>query len=366
MSPVSSTELDRALVTQLIHRELGAGVEIGWVDAIGRGNVWRVGLLGADGWPSVIAKREGRERENHLDETAALVVLSPSGVGPRVLATSADPPLVLMEDVPGPSFADHLLGDDAEAARAATLGLAVTLATMHGWMIEHANDFDTLRRGLGPARDRRLHHGQRAADTLRARMAEAGLEPPPELAGDLEVVDRLVDSPGPFHTCVHGDPCPDNVLVETSVRLIDFEWAHTGHALLDGVYLEAPVPTCWCYGVVPEPVVADFEQTYRAALVPSCPAAADDATWLLHFTAASASWWLSGIDSFLAGAFDGDGQWGTASLRQRVIHRTQRFARLTARTGDLTALGSVAARLAERWTVAWDDLDPLEPYPAFR
>jgi hypothetical protein len=363
---VSSTELDRALVTQLIRRELGAGVEIGAVDAIGRGNVWRVGVLGADGWPSAIAKREGRDRENYFDEMAALVVLSPSGVSPRVLAASVDPPLVLMEDVPGPSLADHLLGDDADAARATVVGLAVTLATLHGWMIEHADDFEQFRRGLGPARDRRLHHGRRAADTLAARMAEAGVEPPPGLTGDLEAVDRLVDSPGPFRTCVHGDPCPDNAIVGTSVRLIDFEWAHTGHALLDGVYLEAPVPTCWCYGVVPDPVVEDFERTHRAALVPSCPAAADDATWHLHFTAASASWWLSGIDRFLAGAFDDDGRWGTASLRQRVIHRTQRFARLTARTGALAALGSVAERLGERWAMEWDDLDPLEPYPAFR
>lgn len=363
---MSAAPLDRFVLLSLLRDEFG-DVEIGDVEALGRGNVWRVAVAGApDERRSVVAKREGRDPTGFLDDLAALRMLSPTGVGPRVLAASLDPPLIVMEDLPGRSLADHLLANDPDAARSATTQLAVALATMHGSMIERTDEYADFRRGLGPARQRRLHHRPSSAVTLADRMADARIEPPAGLAGDLERVDELIERPGPYRTYIHGDPCPDNTILAESARLIDFEWGGIGHALLDAVYLEVPFPTCWCYGVIPDAVTSDFEVTYRTHLARWCPAATDDASWERHLTAASASWWLAGIDEFLAPAFDQDSQWGTASLRQRVLHRTTRLAHLAARTHTFVDLGSVAERLLEQWTATWNDLDELDSYPAFQ
>lgn len=143
------------------------------------------------------------------------------------------------------------------------------------------------------------------------------------------------------------------------MTLIDFEWSMVGHALLDGVYAEVPFPTCWCYGTIPDDIVVSVEGAYRNALALDL----DQPSWDAAVTAASASWWLAGIDEFLAAGFTKDSTWGTASLRERILHRTARFAALTERKDSLPALGAAASSLVGRLASVWD---AAPPYPAFR
>ena len=332
--------------------------EVVGVEPLGRGDVARF-VLG-DG-STVIVKRHGRDPANTADEGAALLFLSDHPRTPAVLAV-ADGHLVL-QDVPGPSVADLLFGDDPDAAERGLVELAGALGELHAWSRPRMEEYAIRRSAAGPPRSRELRHRASARASLRLRLEECGLQPPAGLDADHDVVDRVISDPGAFRALVHGDPCPDNAIVATdgSVILIDFEWSMIGHALLDGVYVEVPFPTCWCYGTVPDRVVSSVGDAYRAALALDV----DDQTWDAAVTAASASWWLAGLDEFLAPGFAGDSDWGTATLRQRILHRSTRFATLAGRTGALPALGEAAGSLVARLEPLWFAA-AVDPYPAFR
>ncbi len=64
---VLAEPLNQVLVLALLRDDLGDDVEIGQVESLGRGNVWRIAVEGApDGRRSVIAKREGRDPTGFL------------------------------------------------------------------------------------------------------------------------------------------------------------------------------------------------------------------------------------------------------------------------------------------------------------
>jgi hypothetical protein len=101
---------------------------------------------------------------------------------------------------------------------------------------------------------------------------------------------QLAD-PGPWQSLVHGDPCPDNVLlVEGRARLIDYEAARPSHALLDGSYWRMGFPTCWCAGRTPEDVCVRVEAAYRKELAQSIPLAIDDTAYRTELAYMSAVW----------------------------------------------------------------------------
>ena len=71
----------------------------------------------------------------------------------------------------------------------------------------------------------------------------------------LRCCSQRMRDPGPWLALVHGDPCPDNVLLTPQgAALLDFEFAAPGHALLDAAYWRMGFPTCWCAGRVPDAV----------------------------------------------------------------------------------------------------------------
>ena len=84
-------------------------------------------------------------------ERVGLGVAGRLGLAPRLLAATADPPLVVMEDLgTAPDVASHLLGTDAGAADAALLAWATTLGRLHAR--SHADRHaiaGVLRRGRG-------------------------------------------------------------------------------------------------------------------------------------------------------------------------------------------------------------------------
>jgi hypothetical protein len=97
---------------------------------------------------------------------------------------------------------------------------------------------------------------------------------------EMMLMASRLHSPGPWQALVHGDPCPDNVLLaaDGTAKLIDFEFARPGHALLDAAYWRMGFPTCWCAGRVPDALSRQLDDAYRIALAEAVPAAAD--VWL--------------------------------------------------------------------------------------
>src|SRR5262249_10178797 len=141
-----------------------------------------------------------------------------------------------------------------------------------------------------------LHDVTRLAEQillLQRHVERLGVGVEPAFGEEVATILIALHTPGPFWAYLHGDPCPDNVVYTgTQVRLIDFECGHCGHDLCDGTYCRMLLPTCWCANCLPETVVTQMETVYRAALVPGCPAAANDRLFADALVAACGYWVL--------------------------------------------------------------------------
>jgi hypothetical protein len=257
---------------------------------------------------------------------------------PRLVARCDEAKLLVMEDVgPAGSMVAPLSGDDPDAAEAALLAWARALGAVHGTTLGHRPlpcplhiDIDAL---------------PPAIDAALPRPAVAAL---------------LARGPGPFRSWLHHDPCPDNVLLSGgAARLIDFERSGSGFCLMDVAYLRMGLPTCWCAGAIPSAVVARVEDTYRQALAPCLPAAADDAAFKEGIEAACALWFLRRLGWLLRPAMTADSTWGIAPRRARLLHDAETVA------AGSTALAQPAEAIASILRGWWPASSPLAPYAAF-
>jgi len=131
-------------------------------------------------------------------------------------------------------------------------------------------------------------------------------------ASELELLSSRLADPGPWLSLTHGDPCPDNsLLVNESIRLIDYEFARPSHALLDGIYW---IPTCWCAGRTPADVAARIDTIYRMELGNSIPLALDDYAYRIELTYMSAVWLFTCLAWRLDEALKRDEMWGIWSI----------------------------------------------------
>jgi Phosphotransferase enzyme family len=176
---------------------------------------------------------------------------------------------------------------------------------------------------------------------------------------------RLID-PGPWSTLVHGDPCPDNsLLVDDTIRLIDYEFAKPSHALLDGAYWRIGFPTCWCAGRIPADVVDRVEAIYRAELGRSIPMAIDDTAYRVELTYMSAVWLLNSLSWRLEQALNSDEKWGIWSIRGRLLWYLDVAIQLTANADVLPGIKDTAQMWLSELRRRWPDAEPLGSYPAF-
>ena len=192
-----------------------------------------------------------------------------------------------------------------------------------------------------------------------------GVPLPSPVWAELDTVVAALADPGPFLSLVHGDPCPDNTRIYGDrVVLFDFETSALGRALLDAAYIHLCFPTCWCVGTIPSSDMAAMEAAYRAELAPACPPAADDAQWRRAIAHSAVGWLLSNIEH-LAGHLSGDDdEWGTASIRQRIVYRAQRTAQLAAQANTLPRVAELAVNLVTGIQQSSPGLTPLPAYPA--
>ncbi len=316
-----------------------------------RSHVFRLHLA-AD--RSVVMKRRA-DGENFGVELAALEYLNgmPEPVAPRLLGGDAEAGIMLMEDLgPGPSLADSLLTGDRSRVRADLVSYAEALGSMHAWSMGRPAD---PRLGTPPwpqlvGRGKDAFLGAAVSLGLAAVAAET----------EVDQLSLLLNETG-YHGLVHGDVCPDNVrFVDGRCRIFDFEHSGWGAVVLDASYLLAPFPSCWCFGRLPASVATPAMAAYRGRL----QAAGIDLgrSWDVAMTAALGAWIVAWGDT-IAKVLEEDYEWGTTTMRPRLLTWLRSFTSAAGRSGVLPGLRALAGHLHERLSARWPEA-VLADYPA--
>ena len=303
---------------------------------------------------SVVMKKRAGEDAFGV-ELAALEYLNqmPEPVAPRLLGADAEAGIVLMEDLgPGPSLADSLLTGDRSRVRADLISYAEALGSMHAWSMRRPRD-DRLGTPPWPgavARGKDAFLG--AALSLGLAAAAAGT--------DIDQLSVMLNETG-YHGLVHGDACPDNVrFLDGRCRIFDFEHSGWGAVVLDASYLLAPFPSCWCFGRLPasvaEPAMSAYRSRLRAAGIDLGP------SWDAAMTAALGAWIVAWGDT-IARVLEEDDQWGTTTMRPRLLAWLRSFTSAADRSGVLPGLRVLAGELHERLTARWPEA-LIADYPA--
>jgi hypothetical protein len=285
--------------------------------------------------------------------------------GCALLAGDVEAGIVVFEDLGADlgSLVDPLLRGTAEDAERALMSYATALGRLHadtvGCRDAHHETFQSI---FGRDHARRPLSGgvENDVNLIGARI---GHEPP---ASELELLSSRLRDPGPWLSLVHGDPCPDNaLLVDGSIRLIDYEWARPSHALLDGIYWRMGFPTCWCAGRTPVDVCARVDAAYRAELARSIPLALDDTAYHTELAYISAVWLFTCLSWRLDDALEGDENWGIWSIRGRLLWYLEAVIEMTDAAEVLPGINQAA----RAWLLAlrgrWAETKPLAFYPAF-
>jgi Ser/Thr protein kinase RdoA (MazF antagonist) len=315
-----------------------------------RENVVRLEL--ADGRSAVLKRRpdpedhaRGRSFERELH---ALELLNgmPVAVAPRLLGADAAAGILLMEDLATEvSLADSLLTGERERAEADLIAYAKALASMHAWTGQRAAAVE------GPAVEEPawLTVIANGKEPFLAAAARLGLRAE-GVAGEIDqiaVTLRETGNPG----LVHGDPCPDNVLLAGGAcRIVDFEASGWGAVVLDAGYLLAPFPSCWCFADLPTEVAAPAVAAYRETLAAAGIGLGAD--WSAGVAAALAGFIVArgrGITSML----DEDDEWGTTTMRPRLLAWLRGFIERAdgeaAPPGLRALFGEMHDQLSSRW-----------------
>lgn len=325
----------------------------------GRSHIVRLRMADSDG--SVILKRRKPEDSDGPvrgfgAELAALTFLNAeeTAVAPRLLGAS--PEMLLIEDLgPGSSLAHALLAGDRDRAEADIAGYARALASMHSWSIGRASEFEALwarHAAPAPAEAQLLERLRQGTEPFLAVAAGLGL-PVKGTDGEIAALPALLRGSG-HAGLVHGDPCPDNTHVAGGKwRVFDFETAGWGPVAFDVAYLLAPFPTCWCFAGLPASITERALHDYRDQMT---LAGVDlGADWDAALTAALAAWVVA-RGAGIGRALDSDRDWGTTTIRPRLLAWLRNFTAAASRTGVLPRLRSLTealhAVLADRWPSA--------------
>ncbi|WP_404952693.1 aminoglycoside phosphotransferase family protein [Streptomyces sp. 147326] len=309
-----------------------------------RSRVWRVELPAST---AVVKQLVGGPDadERYAREVAALRLASRAGIPvvPALLATDPGERVLVLEHLEHQRPAGDWIVDYAAA-----------LARLHA--TARPDDVGALPRWQGPNQ----------ADIQSFLRLAGALEVPvtPAVSGELDdLVARLDQAPG--HALLHGDPCPGNDLhTATGIRFIDFEQASLGSGLMELAYLRIGFPTCWCVTSASELLLERAENAYReewrtatgsdvrGGLVDAC------AGWLIRGDALVQRAHREGTDH-LARIPHQDWTWGTATARQRLVHRLGVVGRMTADDTSLGGLSSLSTAMRRQMLARWPTLQPV-------
>ena len=365
MAAVELSEAETRVMSTLLERAWGPRAQIRGVAPIwNRSHVLRVR---ADPDRSVVMKRrDAKTRPRSFGvELAALEYLNamPVPVAPRLVAADAEAGILLMEDLtPGASLADALLGGDRERAQASLVAYAEALGAMHAWSMGRPGELADLRARYAPG----APLGPSWLEALaRGRASFAGAIGSLGLAADgadaeIGEIPYLLNGAG-YLGLVHGDACPDNVRVRgDGGRIFDFETSGWGPVVLDAAYLLAPFPSCWCFARLPAEVAAPAMAAYRARL--EAAAIELGAEWDAAMAAAVATW-IVARGPMISRVLEQDREWGTTTLRPRLLTWLNSFIEAAGRAGVLPLLRALAEALREELGRRWPRT-AVPDYPA--
>ena len=236
------------------------------------------------------------------------------------------------------------------------------------WMTEYATALARLHAATGPDDAGALpawvgpsHADARAFTRLAERL---GVGVPASLTASLDGVAVRLNAAG-HHALLHGDPCPGNAIRTASgFMFVDLEQACMCNGCAELAYLRIGFPTCWCAKSVPGPVLRQAEAAYRSTwhAVTGTEVSGDLAEacagWLIRGDALVERAHRGRADQ-LARLPDEDWRWGTATARQRLLHRLAVVAALGADHPRLAGLASVSSAMRERILARWPDLEEL-------
>ncbi len=363
---------DRAVVERLLSDAWGSRVVVVTAEVVAeRAHVVRV--VADDGRRAIVKqpRRDGGGRWGVdplalATEWATLEFLGamPETTAPRLLGGDTARQLVVLEDLAvDRTLADSLLGADPSTARADLVSYAEALAATHAWSIGRGGGYAVLRAAHGLDGDGPTWW-LGALVRQRGRFVEVAADLGADVSGldgELDRVGHLLDG-GAVRGLVHGDPCPDNVvIVDGRCRILDFERSSLGSVVLDAAYLVAPFPSCWCFGPMPADVGSAAMAAYHGVLAHAGVDTGDE--WDVTVAAALAAWVVV-RGAGVADALAGDEVWGTTGMRPRILTWTDSFLRSVAGAEAFPRLHGVVRQLHDTLQATWPEA--LTPrYPAF-
>jgi hypothetical protein len=298
--------------------------------------------------------------------TAYISAVAPGRAhGAALLAGDVEAGILVFEDLGEglASLVHPLLQGSADEAESALKLYATALGRLHADTVGCCQSHHATYQSIFGSGHMRPPLGWRVEDEAGTIASVLGHAPP---AGELEFLSSRLRDPGPWQSLVHGDPCPDNVLLLAGrARLIDYEWARPAHALLDGIYWRMGFPTCWCAGRTPADVCARIDAVYRTELAQSIPIALDETAYRTEAAYMTAIWLFTSLSWRLSQALERDEKWGIWSIRGRLLWYLDAVIAATGDANVLTGINTTArawrAELCQRWPAA----TPLGFYPSF-
>jgi thiamine kinase-like enzyme len=285
---------------------------------------------------------------------------------PRFYGGDRNLGLIILEDVQHSArLVESLLGNDDAQAEQALLQYASCLGQLHTHTIDRAAAFEELFKAIAP-------NVKPIKDTVNIHkhqlmLASLGIYTENSWLHDLEAINEAINHPGEFLAYIHADACPDNVLdTGETLRLIDFETGHFGHALIDAAYGRMMFPSCWCANRLPHAVVRQMENTYRAILMQRCPVAADDQIFEIALVKTCGFWLLYTLTRHLEYALRKDLHWGISTIRQRILARLEAFTATAQEFNQLPGLCNTSSQLLDLLRQRWANVPALPLYPAFQ
>ncbi|MET9377524.1 aminoglycoside phosphotransferase family protein [Streptomyces sp. NPDC002992] len=334
-----------------LRAELGAPGRSRRLGSSPRSRVWRVRL--PEAWVVVKQIVGGPDADARFAREVAALRLAgraPTPVVPTLLGTDPRERVLVLE---------HL--EHRRPPSSWIVDYAAALARLHA--TARPQDAQSLPRWQGP--------GEADVDSFLGLAAALHVPVPSGVADELHrLVERLGRAPG-RQALLHGDPCPGNDLHTTDgIRFVDFEQASLGNGLTELAYLRMSFPTCWCVTAATAPLLERAERAYREEwrsatgsetegdLADAC------AGWLLRGDALVERAHRESVDH-LARIPHQDWKWGTATARQRLVHRLGAVSRLTASHASpsdpsgLSGLSGLSGAMRRQMMARWPGLRPL-------
>lgn len=334
-----------APVGQALRGALGSPATVRRLSSSPRSRVWLVEFSGV---PAIVKQITGGPdaRDRYAREATALHLAR--RVRPYVV------PALLAADPAACVLVLEYLASDRPPAGTWMTDYATALARLHA--ATGPGDTGTLPAWSGP--------GPADARSFLDLAAQLQIPIPARLPGELDgLLDRL--NPAGQHALLHGDPCPDNsVHTSDGIRFIDLEQAALGHGYTELAYLRTGFPTCWCAKSVPEPLRSQAEAAYRATwrsitgADPGGQLADACAGWLIRGDALVERA-RRGPPGYLTQLPHKDWSWGTATARQRLLHRLATVATIAANHPPLASLAQVSQTMHDQIRQRWPGARPL-------